>query len=412
MIMSSNKPLNGIKVVELSTYVAAPACGRMLADWGADVIKVESDNGDVFRIFGKGLDVPADDQENPLFDMANAGKKSIVVNLKTESGIKIMHDLIADADVFLTNNRIKALGKIGLDYETLKEKYPRLVYAIITGFGDKGPEVNNPGFDTVAFWASGGFLADLTIDGPGSYPVGTPAAIGDISCGTTLFGGVMAALYNRERTGLGDRVTVSLFGAAVWFMGFMNTIAQKKYGYKYPRTRYEGNPVAIPYKTKDGEWIMTSILEYERYFPSLCKVVGVDDLAYDPRFINKAAILDPENRKTLVKIFEERFATKTAAEWIKLLTEADIVHDRLKHLREIADSEQAIVNNFMSEFEFSNGEKAMLPRPALQSYNLGTPEYLRGPLLGEDTSEVLQSIGYDEAKINDMIQTNIVKVKS
>jgi len=409
--MNNNKPFKDIKVIELSTYVAAPACGRILADWGADVIKVESDNGDVFRIFGNGMAVPAHEEENPLFDLANAGKKSVVIDLKTEEGLKVMHELLADADVFLTNNRLKPLKKMGLDYETLKEKYPRLVYALITGFGDKGPEVNNPGFDTVAFWASGGFLADLSVDGPGSYPVATPAAIGDISCGTILFGGIMAALYNREKTGVGDRVTVSLFGAAVWFMGFMNTIAQKKYGYKYPRTRYEGNPVAIPYKTKDGEWVMTSILEHERYFPALCKVLGVEEMGTDPRFSSKKALLDMDNRKALVQLFEERFATKTAAEWVKLLTEADIVHDRLKHLREISESEQAIVNNFMSEFEFTNGEKAMLPRPAIQSANLGVPEYKRGPWLGENTKEVLKSLGYDEEKIGTMIETNVVKAR-
>jgi crotonobetainyl-CoA:carnitine CoA-transferase CaiB-like acyl-CoA transferase len=409
--MDNIKPLQGYKVIELSTYVAAPISGRILADWGAEVIKIESEGGDVFRIFGAGLDVPANNEENPLFDMANSGKKSMIINLKTEEGISIIHEMLADADVFLTNNRLRPLQKMGLDYETLKVKYPRLVYAIITGYGDKGPDVNNPGFDTVAFWASGGFLADLSVDAPGSYPVYTPAALGDISCGTVLFGGITAALLNRERTGLGDRVTVSLFGAAVWFMGFMNTIAQKKYGYRYPRKRFEGSPVAIPYKTKDGEWIMTSILEHERYFPVLCKVLDIEDKSVDPRFVSKKALLDMDNRKALVEILEERFATKTAEEWMKLLRENDIVHDRLKHLWEIAESEQAIANNYMSEFEFANGEKAMLPRPALQSSNLGIPEYNRGPWLGENTEEVLQSLGYDSEKIQEMIKKNIVTGK-
>jgi (R)-2-hydroxy-4-methylpentanoate CoA-transferase len=407
--MSSKKPLSGYKVVELSTYVAAPACGRVLADWGAEVIKVEADNGDVFRVFGNGLGVPANEGENPLFDMANSGKKSVVINLKTQEGLKVMHELLSDADVFLTNNRLKPLEKMGLDYDSLKETYPRLVYAVITGFGDKGPDVNNPGFDTVAFWASGGFLADLTVEGPNSYPVYTPAAVGDISCGTILFGGITAALLNREKTGLGDRVTVSLYGAAVWFMGFMNTISQKKYGYKYPRSRFEGNPMAIPYRTKDSEWIMTSILEHERYFPVLCKVLEIEEFSNDPRFSSKKALLNYDNRKALVELLEERFATRNAKEWMKLLKENDIVHDRLKHLREISESQQAIVNNYMSEFEFSNGEKAMLPRPAIQSSNLGLPEYKRGPRLGEDTKEVLKGLGYDDEKISLMINNNIVK---
>lgn len=405
--MSSNKPLKNYKVIELSTYIAAPTCGRILADWGAEVIKVEADNGDTLRTLGLGMNVPSTEEENPLFDISNSGKKSIVINLKTGEGLKLMHDLLSDADVFLTNMRLKPLEKMGLDYDTLKNKYPRLVYSIITGFGDKGPDVNNPGFDMVAFWGSGGFLADMSVEGDNSYPVYTPSAMGDISCGTALFGGIMAALLDREKTGMGDRVTLSLYGAAVWFMGFMDTMAQ--YGYKFPRARFEGNPLTIPYKTKDGEWIILTILEHERYFPVLCKMLGIEEVANDSRFINKKALINLDNRKVLIELIEERFITKNADEWMKLLKENDIVHDRLKHYREIPESEQAIVNDYMSEVEFLNGKKAMMPRPAIQSYNLGLPEYKRGPWLGEDTKDILKKLGYDDEKIDLMINSNIVK---
>lgn len=404
------KPLEGIKVVELSTYVAAPVCGRILADWGAEVIKVESLKGDVFRTFGRGQDVPANEDENPLFDMANTGKKAIALDLKTEKGLEILHQLLADADVFLTNNRIKALERQGLDYDTLKQKYPALIYAVLTGFGDTGPDVDRPGFDTVAFWASGGFLADMSIKSENSYPVATPAAVGDISSGTILFGGIMAALFNRQKTGKGDRVTTSLFGSAVWFMGYMNIIAQKKYGYRYPRERHEGNPMAMPYKTKDEEWIMISILEHERYYPVLCEMLGIEEYIDDPRFISKQALLNMENRKALVEILELRFILKNADEWVKLLTENDIVHDRLRHFKEITEDPQAIINNFVSEVTFHNGEKAMLPRPSVQSQNLGVPDYNRGPWLGENTLELLSELGYDETNVNDLVASQVIKI--
>ena len=154
------RPLEGVKVLELSTMVAAGSCGRMLADWGATVIKVEAESGDMFRNFPKTFLVPCTMDENPLFDNLNAGKRGIVLNLKTPEGMEAMHRLLAEADVFLTNTRVKALKKLGLDYDSLKDKYPRLIEANISGFGEKGPKKDNPGFDTVAFWASSGFNAD------------------------------------------------------------------------------------------------------------------------------------------------------------------------------------------------------------------------------------------------------------
>lgn len=404
-----NKILDGLKVVELSTFVAAPTTGRMLADWGADVVKVEPIEGDFFRGYGKGLNVPADNGENPLFDMYNSGKKSLALNLKTKEGMEVLYDLLKGADVFITNNRGRALKKMGIDYDSLKDKYPRLIYAILTGFGDKGPLADAPGFDTVAYWGSSGALVDLSIETDKSYPLNTPAAMGDVSTGTTLFGAIMAALYARELNGKGDKVTVSLYGTAVWFMSFMNVIAQEKYGYKYPKKRYEVNATATPYRTKDNEWIMLTILDHDRYFSSLCEIIGRPELATNPKFIDKTALLNMDNRKELIQILEEAFKEKNAHEWQELLTQKDIVHDKLKHIKEISKSEQAVVNNYMREFTFPNGQKAMLAKPSIQSENLGEIENYRGPYLGEQSISVLESLSYSKAKIEDLISKGIMK---
>jgi crotonobetainyl-CoA:carnitine CoA-transferase CaiB-like acyl-CoA transferase len=154
---------------------------------------------------------------------------------------------------------------------------------------------------------------------------------------------------------------------------------------------------------------MLTILEHERYLPVLCRILGIEKAADDPRFNNGKALVNFENKKALIELIENRFATKNADEWMKLLKENDIVHDRLKHFKEVSESEQAIANDYMSEVEFLNGKKTMMPRPAIQSYNLGLPEYKRGPWLGEDTNEILKGLGYDDEKIRLMIDSDIVK---
>ena len=316
------RPLEGVKVLELSTMVAAGSCGRMLADWGATVIKVEAESGDMFRNFPKTFLVPCTMDENPLFDNLNAGKRGIVLNLKTPEGMEAMHRLLAEADVFLTNTRVKALKKLGLDYDSLKDKYPRLIEANISGFGEKGPKKDNPGFDTVAFWASSGFNADMMVEGPGSYPVYSSAGPGDIVTAMGLCYAITAALYKRTQTGKGDRVSSSLYGTALWCFHIMSVATEERYGYQYPKTREVSAPTGAPFRTKDNQWVMTTILKIEEQWPVLCNVLGVPELGTDPRYNTSLRQRDPEVRKYLMKRFEEIYATKTADEWCKLLTEA------------------------------------------------------------------------------------------
>ena len=215
--MANMRPLEGVKIVELSTYVAASSCGRMLADFGADVIKVEAPSGDGFRNFPRAYKSPCTEDCNPLFDTLNAGKKSLVLNLKTEEGMKIFHRMLAEADVFMTNTRNQSLVPMGLDYETLRVKYPRLVIANLVAYGEKGDEVNRPGYDTMALWTRGCFTHDISVDNEGHYcPTIPMMGAGDIACAMGLMGAIVSALYAREKTGQGDRVSISLYGTALW----------------------------------------------------------------------------------------------------------------------------------------------------------------------------------------------------
>lgn len=338
--MDNEKPLSGFRVVELATFMAAPSCGRLLADWGAEVIKVETPGGDAFRYFGPSMSMKAADDENPAFEMLNTRKSSVVIDLKNAEGQKIFHDLLATADVFLTNNRTEALQKLRIDYDSLKEKYPKLIFAWVTGFGEKGPDVNQPGYDVVAFWGRTGYLADLTQ--PDSYPVNSPAGAGDNTVGMSLFAGVCAALLRRSRTGKGEKVSVSLYGAAIWFAGAIITSVQEKYGNIYPKEKAMTSPLARAYQCKDGEWIMLSVLEYDRYWATFCRAVGREDIVNDERFNKRDHMM--KHKPALGKIMEETFMTKTLDEWITILRTHDIVHDKLRHFKDVLTDEQAWAN--------------------------------------------------------------------
>ncbi|WP_371374242.1 CaiB/BaiF CoA transferase family protein [Sporomusa aerivorans] len=405
--MDNQKPLSGYRIIELATFVAAPACARILGDWGADVIKVESPDGDAWRTYGQTMLMPANEDENPAWEIANANKRAIALDLKKTEGQKVLHDLLQTADVFITNNRIEALKKLNLDYESLKARYPRLVYGIVTGFGETGPDVNQPGFDTVAFWGRSGFLADLVPDG--AYPVYSPAAFGDLAVGTILCGGISAALLKREKTGKGDKVSISLFGTSVWLAGLMITSTQSRYQNKYPKDRLEGNPMVIPYRTKDKEWIFLSVLDFDRYWPALCKIIEREDLLADDRFKTRLDML--ANRAALIPVLEEAFATKDIAEWVTRLRAADIVHVRLQHFKDIENDQQAWANDYIYENTYANGAKAVLPGSPIRWAEGGSLPEQSSPLLGEHTQELLKELGYTQAQIAELKSQQVAKMR-
>jgi crotonobetainyl-CoA:carnitine CoA-transferase CaiB-like acyl-CoA transferase len=204
--------LKGIRVVELTEYVAAPACGRMLFDYGAEVIKIERPSGDPWRLVGNNTPCGADVDENPLFDVLNAGKKSIVLNLKEWEDMEVFHKLLETADIFLTNNRMISLRRMCIDPETLAQKYPALIYGLITGYGIDGSEKDDPGFDSVAFWGRSGFMASMPYE-DGGYPMPTPTGVGDVITGITLLTGILSALIIEFRALIRIALRVILQGS-------------------------------------------------------------------------------------------------------------------------------------------------------------------------------------------------------
>lgn len=401
--MDIKKPLEGIRVVEFANFVAAPSAGRLLTDWGAEVIHVESVKGDVWRFYGPTCNCPATEQENPVFDIFNANKKDIQIDTKNEEGREVLFKLLETADVFLTNNRPKALLKAGLNYEALKDRFPRLVYAMLTGYGQEGPDCNAPGYDGVAFFSRSGFLTDMA--DPSGYPVNPPGCFGDATTGSILFGGICAALLGRERTGKGDLVEISLFGTVTWLVGVLMTFEQ--YGYTYPKSRQTMNPIYNFYRCSDGEWIQLAVLEYERFFKPLCEALGVPEVLEDPRFNVKKAMLS--HRAELIAIFEEAFTKFTSQEISARLKAADIVFDRLRHFRELSKDPQALANDNVREITFESGNKAVLPMTPIKSGNIGQMPYRRGPLMGEHTDELMRGMGYSDEEIARLKEAGAIK---
>lgn len=397
-----NTPLKGIKVIDLSSHGAVPSCGKVLSDWGADVTKVEPASGDAARFSGNNFGVPVSDEMNPHFELLNGGKKSIVINLKTEKGQEIINRMLETADILITNYRQPALVKLKLDYETLSEKYPGLIWAHLTGFGSEGPAATQAGFDTVAYYARTGALLDFAEKD--TAPINAPFGVGDLTTGSVLAGAVCAALFNRTRNGRGEKVDISLYGQSIWSLGIV--LQSVKHGSVYPRTRKEATiPLNNCYCCKDGKWIYVSVLEYDRYCNKLFRLIGREELCEDERYNNRESV--KSNNVELIKILDEGFRLYSRDKWDELLTEADIAHNDINDLKDVLDDEQALANDFIINYRFPNGEESVIAQTPVRFGNNRTNAHIPAPALSENAAEVLTSLGYTDDEIKELAEEGI-----
>ncbi len=396
------KPLEGVRVIELANYVAAPVIGRICADMGAEVIKIEGRGGDAWRATSANH-TKTEFDENPLFDLFNVGKKSISLNVKTDEGKKIFFKLLEDADILVTNTRQQSLVKLGVDYESLKVRFPRLIYATVTGYGYEGPDCNAPGFDNIAFWSRSGFSADMTIDAPGSYPVNSRYAMGDTISGTTLFGAVMAALYQREKTGKGDFVTMSLFGAGIWNFGGSIIMAEEPYRHRYPEIRNMGIAMNLAYKCADNEWIRCTIFEFERYADKFFGAIGVAK-EMDRLGITTLQIM-MDRAADIVPIYEKAFLTRTSVEWLKIFGDLDIVCGKINHFKDVLVDEQAWANKYFQKYKCTNGAERILTTCPVRFASQGVLPLGEPVMYGASNREVMTKLGYSDKQIDEMYES-------
>ena len=403
-------PLSGVKVLELSTFVAAPCCARLMADLGADVIKVERTDGDAWRKTGVSY-IPSrfNDKENPVFDIYNSGKRHIALNLKDPAAMDAFHKLLSEADVFITNTRPAALHRLGIAYEDVKDKYPRLIYAIVLGYGEKGPDKDLPAFDTSAFWSRSGFLRDQgTILPDGQYmPVTAPSSVGDTVTGYLLLAQINAALYGRNITGKGDYVRSGLFHNAIFAMGTMTITTQPPFGLTYPKNRVDAGVPGGAYACSDGEWIFIASGYAAALIPLVCKAVGRDDLMEDPEFTNSASRW--KNRAKYYEIFKAEFLKQPAAYWVAKGKELDFPLVRMGHFADIATDEQAWANDYLEHVTFENGNVDVMPRSPIEMDSVGLLHTKTAPGVGAHTAEILGELGYTAQQIETMQSAGAVK---
>lgn len=393
-------PLEGIRVLDLSNFLAASTAGRIMAEWGADVIKIEPPQGDTYRNNGPYMGIPIYDrgkQGNPSYDNENSNKRWIAVNLKSEKGKEIFFRLLDTADVLITNYRHQALKKLGISYEDLKERYPALVYGVILGYGPKGPAKDKPGFDYTAFYARSGLMADAAPRGQDL--LNTVAGLGDHFAATALVAGVNAALVKRARTGSGDMVEASLFQAGCFALtsGFLSAYSGKP----WPRTRYEpNNSTSNTYKCKDGEWFYLAGTAYDKQWADIARnVLNRPDMATDPRFVTRAAVEETGSMECQVRMMDEIFATKTYAEWAKIMTEYDVAFEKAQHFTEVVEDPQALENEYIFYHTYPNQEKAPFAHAPATILSNEWPEFEPAKLTGGDTTELLREIGFPDEEI-------------
>lgn len=287
--MTEAGAFHGLRVVELAQWVFVPVAGALLADWGADVIRIERLEGDPYRgLATQGIGTDSGGV-NLSMALANRGKRSVALDLRKERGLEALHDLLASADVFLTSLRPGALERLGLGSDAVRERYPTLIYARGNGFGVHGPDANQPGYDSSAFWARGG-VGHILTPGDRDYPIGQRGAMGDRNGAMALAFGIAGALLKRTRTGAGSLVDVSLLGTAMWMLS-SDLLAALNGGVVHrPSGRSaQISPLTSTYRTRDDRHVQLMFLQGDRYWPEFCRTVGRAELGDDERFIDMAA---------------------------------------------------------------------------------------------------------------------------
>ncbi len=388
----------GVRVVELAQFVFVPAAGALLADQGAEVIHVEMPGGgDPYRTL-KIADGRVTKSANLSMELNNRGKKSISIDLKSAEGREVFLRLIETADVFLTSLRPKAITALKLDVEDLRARNPKLIYVRGNGLGFKGAESNKAGYDASAFWARGGFANVLR---PPGYdrPLSPRAALGDHASSVAVAYGIAGALFKRANTGEVSVVDISLLASAMWILSADIVLSQTQAPEQMMATTAAARfPLTSAYRTADGRYIQLMLLDPERYWPPLCRMLGCDELLQDARFTSVAG--RTENGALLVAEFSAAVGKHPWSHWQPIFEAWDAPWELVKTIHEVASDPQAIANGQIFEVEVQDGTRVKLASGPVGFNGQFAPiDPRRAPHLGEHTDEVLKGIGFPEEEI-------------
>ena len=399
--------LEGIRVIETASVYAGPMAGRLLADWGADVIHVEHPvRGDIARSESSkriGKAIVAD--VNYRLENFNRNKRGMTLDLSTDGSRGLLHRLLARADVLISNYRPREQERFGLTYDTLSRLNPRLICANVTGYGKEGPDRDLPGYEFTSYFPRSGMVHVL--QGQGGEPIQVPLGLGDNVAGLTLALGIMTALFLRERTGIGQEVDASLFHAGVFALSLDVAGALVTGQDRRPVARQDlANPLVSPYETRDGRWLILGVSQPDAYWSRFCRAIEQPDLEHDPRFASFEPRID--NHVALFRILEEVFLSQPLAEWRTRLNQAGLPWSAVQSLPEVIADPQAEANGFFTSYDHpTHGRMRLVANPV----NLGrVPATVRmpAPELGQHTEEVLREYGYSWDDIERFKQEGII----
>ena len=402
--MTNENIFSGLKVVDLSSFIAGPSAAVILSDYGADVIKVEPPTGDPFRNVYR-LPPQPRSHDNYPWHLDNRNKRGMTLDLKSPHAGEILERLVKWADVFIVNTPHPARKKLKLEYEDVAPWNPRLVYADLTGYGEKGPDASLPGFDITAYWARTGLLS-LTRDA-GAPPTLPPSGSGDHATAVTLYSAIVTALYRRERTGKGSYVTTSLLGAGVWSCGLYVQAALCDAAF-FPLHDRQKPPNALinMYRASDDNWFVLVLTP--DHWPALAKGIGRTDLVTDPRFAEPAK--QAANSTELTRILDDAFNTQPMSHWKDVFEQAHLTFGIVHAPTEVVKDPQLQANEIVVPIEGAGGSLKSTISSPIKVHGVAKVPARRAPEIGEHNEEVLKELGFGAKEVESLHESGVLGI--
>ena len=403
--MPSDNIFSGLKVVDLASFIAGPGAAVILSDFGADVIKVEPPSGDTWRI---GYKIPPQPRahDNYPWHLNNRNKRGLALNLKSPEAGEVLERLVKWADVLIVNTPHPARKRMKLEYEDVAPWNPRLIYADVTGFGDKGPDADLPGFDITSYWARSGLLS-LTRDA-GAPPTWPVAGSGDNATAVGLYSAIVTALYRRERTGKGSYVTTSLLAEGIWSasVSIQGALSGAKF-YGLHDRKHPANAALNVYQAADGTWFV--LLVTPDKLEAVAKAIGRADLLTDPRFSPANLIA---NMPELAAILDEVFGAQPMAHWYEVFNGVHVTFGAVRDPQEVINDPQLRANDIVVPLEGAGGKLTSTISSPIQVHGVDKIAAKRAPELGEHNEEILQDLGFDAKQIDSFLASGVVAARS
>jgi crotonobetainyl-CoA:carnitine CoA-transferase CaiB-like acyl-CoA transferase len=395
------RPLTGIKVVEVSMWAFVPSAGAVLADWGASVTKIEPGTGDPIRGLNYAGIAPGTGGFTFMYEIFNRGKRNVAMDLAAEGAVELLYKLVADADVFLVSLLPQARRKLKIDVDDIRAVNPKIIYAAGNGQGAFGDEAEKGGYDSISFWARSGIASAVTPDEL-PHPLSMPSgAFGDATSGAIFAGGIAAAIYQRERTGEGCVVDGSLLGTAMWALqpGIVGATLIGVPELPKMSRNASPNPLVNMYGTSDHRYVALCMLQGQRYWPGFCEAIGRSDLIEHPDYATDE--LRQKNIDACIAELDAHFATKPLAEWTTILETQPGQWNIVQKGGELATDPQAVANGFVQDVDYGGGRSLTMVSTPVQFDRAPSP-IAPAPELGADTDAVMAELGLSEDEIIDL----------